>query len=281
MAVSDLWTALRDWVTDEIPGATEFNQQLRDNLNVLLKTLTGDSSTQQKHAHATGTLAARPAAGNAGRLYYATDLGVLFVDDGTNWLILSHVPQISERLRDDFLLDTGGRWDETLTGSASIFLVTNKIRLRTGATNGSLARLMPRPITVPHWLATQPPAIFEVGATIDAVADLDASLSLIESGGLNEIGFHFFEPTNTWRAITTKAGATTATDTLISDTNPHVFRFEVQSLTSVKFYVDNVLKATHVDNIPTVRLILFYNIRAAAAVDTRLDLEFMDFVGKR
>jgi opacity protein-like surface antigen len=45
--------------------------------------------------YAQGTLGSRPAAGKAGRFYFATDIGgVLYYDDGTNWQVTSEATYV-------------------------------------------------------------------------------------------------------------------------------------------------------------------------------------------
>ncbi len=89
MAVNDTWTALADFATNEVVTASKLNQQLRDNSNVLALATDGDQSGSTiKHRHKSGTFSNRPAAGEAGRFYYAMDIGsggILFADDGSNW----------------------------------------------------------------------------------------------------------------------------------------------------------------------------------------------------
>lgn len=86
MAVADTWTAGADWATNEKPlAASKLNQQIRDNINVLRLMLEGDASGQKEHRHLSGVAASRPAAGNAGRTYYATDTKTHSIDNGTTW----------------------------------------------------------------------------------------------------------------------------------------------------------------------------------------------------
>ena len=86
MAVGDLWTPGADFATNEVVTATKLNQQVRDDVYVLSLAIDGDTSTTTiKHRHLSGTAAARPAAGEAGREYYATDTKTLSIDNGTTW----------------------------------------------------------------------------------------------------------------------------------------------------------------------------------------------------
>src|SRR3990172_663151 len=97
MSVQDVWTALIDWVNNTTPvNETNLNAQLRDNLNVLRKAVEGDTSSQFAQQIKSGTNAARPAAGKAGRQYYATDdPKCVYLDDGTNWQVTGgDVPRV-------------------------------------------------------------------------------------------------------------------------------------------------------------------------------------------
>lgn len=90
MAAGDTYTAPADWAANEKPVAsTKLNQQVRDNVNVLQLGLNGDGSTEAEgmHLHKSGTLAAIPAPGNAGRLYHTTNEGeITLIDNGTVWV---------------------------------------------------------------------------------------------------------------------------------------------------------------------------------------------------
>ncbi len=89
--MADTWTVPQTFVTDEVVTAAKTNAHSRDNPDVLSRAVDGDTSTTTiKHRHLTGTNAARPAAGEAGRLYYATDSPKrVYLDDGFNWLTIS------------------------------------------------------------------------------------------------------------------------------------------------------------------------------------------------
>src|SRR3972149_4700629 len=50
----------------------------------------------------TGTFAAMPAAGTVGRTYYASDFGVFFFDDGTEWHVDRVLKKKAEYFYEDF-----------------------------------------------------------------------------------------------------------------------------------------------------------------------------------
>ncbi len=64
---------------------------------VKLALFDGDVSAVKTHRHMSGTFEARPAAGNAGRTYWATTRGgnalnVLFLDTGAAWVVVGFTP---------------------------------------------------------------------------------------------------------------------------------------------------------------------------------------------
>lgn len=86
--MADQYTTPKTY-TAEVATSADRNTYERDNITALKNALDGDNSASTlRHKHRSGTLAARPAAGNAGRVYIATDGGSqrAFFDDGTVWL---------------------------------------------------------------------------------------------------------------------------------------------------------------------------------------------------
>jgi len=72
--------------------------------------------------------------------------------------------------------------------------------------------------------------------------------------------------TNTFRARS-YAAAEEETDTLVAlDTSPHTFKI-VWTSTSVLFYIDDVLVATHAAQVPNIPLVTTYLIRTEAAAE--------------
>ena len=84
-----------DWTTPaDIPAGVSsratINQQLPQNMLALFNAIVGDvqATGEVIPQIKVGTNAARPAAGNSGRPYYATDdPKCIYIDDGTNWQI--------------------------------------------------------------------------------------------------------------------------------------------------------------------------------------------------
>jgi len=84
--MADAFPAVRTWVFEEIHESTHHNDD-SDRFTALRNAMEGDASVALVHKHKSGALASRPAAGNAGRVYVATDGGAerAFFDDGTVW----------------------------------------------------------------------------------------------------------------------------------------------------------------------------------------------------
>ena len=86
--MADAYTAPKTYAFEELHTSDDHNTYERDNVTALYNTLVGDAGAALVHRHLSGTLASRPAAGNAGRAYIATDAGEqrAFFDDGSVWL---------------------------------------------------------------------------------------------------------------------------------------------------------------------------------------------------
>ena len=90
----DDYTAPTTRATDFVVTASVWNTDIVNNITAIFQGLVGDASADalMKHRHLTGTNAARPAAGNAGRLYYATDdPKCVYLDDGAAWIVVGGV----------------------------------------------------------------------------------------------------------------------------------------------------------------------------------------------
>ena len=87
----------------------------------------------------------------------------------------------------------------------------------------------------------------------------------------NEVIFGYYASASNWWVQNSIGGVTTITDTgvAISTTAFQKIKF-VATLTSVAFYINDVLKATHTTNIPTANMgILIYS-------DGQLDVDYVD-----
>lgn len=143
---NDTWTGPSGPAAGTIILA-EMQAQRTDNLFVIEQVIfNGDVSASGKvHRHKSGALVDRPTPGNAGRLYFPTDIGLQLVDDGTEWLIGQHFSQKCAHLDEDFILSADEQWKITNTGTGSVAQVVGHggiVELSTGATSGSNARLL-------------------------------------------------------------------------------------------------------------------------------------------
>src|SRR3989337_1350082 len=154
--MADSWNPLtpQTYSVDEIVTDAKLNQELRDRMQALFNGLVGDVSADVDiiQRGKSGTLALRPAAGKAGRTYFATDFGVLFLDNGSQWRIIGHDDFLCDWLFDDFHLGTGklgtgtqSIWEQELFGSGVIGLSAgpdSAVGLSTGGTINSRCALL-------------------------------------------------------------------------------------------------------------------------------------------
>src|SRR3990170_965516 len=166
--MADNWNPLTpaSWSVSEVVAASKLNQELRDRMQALFNGLVADASADADviQRGKSGTLALRPAAGKAGRTYFATDFGVFYLDNGSQWRIIGHDEFLCDWLFDDFHLGTGelgtgtqSIWEQYLTGSGEIGLSSgpsSDVGLATGATLNSYATLL----SYPSWDKTRVPA---------------------------------------------------------------------------------------------------------------------------
>ncbi len=150
--MADIWTPPSGPAAG-VSSRSEMISQRTDNIDVLSRVADGDASASTiKHRHKTGTLANRPTAGEAGRIYIPTDLHVMLIDDGTEWLIGPPLGPACEAFDDDFVatsVDAGaaeafGFWATGIAGSGAIAIspggaLRSEVQLRTGTTSGATA----------------------------------------------------------------------------------------------------------------------------------------------
>lgn len=279
-----VWTVPRTWVTGEIVTAAHLNTHVRDNLNALRDN---------------GTFASRPAAGNVGLEYYASDMGALFFDDGTRWNIVSHMPRLCERLGpEDFVAGAPVSWHPEISGSGTVDDVVGGasqglIELSTGATNGSQAAFRAKDGNQGHYALQSGrfPGIYETYIKTDVTTNARWRF------GLYPVGFPaiaadptdgiYFKRLDTasagnWFTVTRASSSGTETDTTVAGTTSFThFKFEIESTTSIKYYINDTLRGTHTTNIPTLTLNLFYLVENTAAADKNLQVDYVDWLVKR
>lgn len=88
--MADDYTAPAQRNVNDVVTAAQWNEQVPDNITALFNAIVGDGQATEEviHRHLSDTLANRPAAGEAGRIYYASDVGddgIWFRDNGSNW----------------------------------------------------------------------------------------------------------------------------------------------------------------------------------------------------
>ncbi len=146
---SDNWTDPVDPSAGTIVRADHITYALQ-NVQALKNGLVSDGSADSAivHTHKTGTLRARPAPGNAGRLYIPTDLPIMLYDDGTEWVIpatgghsvMTHYEEFagSRPVSTDettWSMTTNGQGGNVLAGDGT--LTDTVWRVTTGTTDGS------------------------------------------------------------------------------------------------------------------------------------------------
>lgn len=307
--MADNWvTTIKTWVTLTAGATADMNQEVRDRFTAVYNALHGDASadSEMAHMHKQGTLAARPAAGNAGRYYKATDLGVTFYDTGTRWDVESVNHRIAEHLFDDFgysnipgtvstlntannlgwllgVINTGGAAMNGAPGYSEISLIT-------GTTINSQASLANSQAASYSMTAggSRHPAIWygrsqSVTTTQQVLLQGMASLA----GSLTPDGI-YFKRTDTatvgaWQGVCRQGGVQTVTaGSLAGNTAYHDFEILVKSLTSIEFVIDGTSLGSVTTNIPTTTLQRHYfTISNTEAVTKAFDVEAFEFIAKR
>ncbi|KPJ64884.1 hypothetical protein AMK68_00175 [candidate division KD3-62 bacterium DG_56] len=134
MSNSD-WHTPTDFPAGSLSRAT-LNEQVPENIQALYDGLVTDTQVTDEviHQHRVGTLAALPAAGNAGRLYIPSDIvpASVLVDDGSDWRGSAAVHDTFNRANSTTLgnADSGHPWTEE-TGDLEI--TSNALRVVSSA----------------------------------------------------------------------------------------------------------------------------------------------------
>lgn len=310
--MADTWVAtIKTWAA-AVLASSDMNQEIRDRATVLANAVDGDTSgTTIKHRHKSGTLAARPTAGEAGRLYYATDLGAEFIDDGSAWLIKSVVKEIAEHLYDDFILNlktgdgnnTGpsqADWASSFAGTGT-WTTADSFRsilgLHTNATASSRSAIMSRDGGAEHYAvhADGVPSILGGALAISSGASTNQRLYF----GLMEVGLPnvnnepangiYFRKIDTgsevdWEAVVRSS----STDRLatgitgLQDGDKHKFRIEIKATDDIEFFVDGISEATYSGaDAPTANLAIACFIDNQTTLNKIIDLDYIEWVTKR
>ena len=247
--------------------------------------------------YASGLYSALPAVGSGSPFYIATDVG-LFIDDGTRWNLVEVFYSKVQRMRDDFdsLVSptVDGPWDKTVTGSGTVAVLSgvsqNVVQLRNGGV-GDYVIVAER--TKSYELHSAGLPLFFEGRV---VADTTSHYSILGIIGSMPAGatrpsecFSFEQNTavnaNWWALTRSNTGAeTNATDTgvAVSATTYQRLTIIATATSSIKYYVDDVLKATHN---PAVYPAGFASISAksysATATNRDFYLDYVDYWSKR
>ncbi len=285
----DTWTALADFATDEVVTATKLNEQLRDNLNVLQLGLSGDGSTQSEgiHAHKAGALADRPTPAKAGRWYYATDIGIWLMDDGTEWLINTDggFAQKGEGWFDDLIVDYSIHWGSRADGSSSLDMLSgteSAVRMSTGATTGSRCLLRattgaasrnfidPTNITLAFFrLRTDDPSASNQSLLAGIVSGWDVTGDPVD-------GAYFLQAAANWFAVLRVGGVNQDSVDLGDDGASYINLILERTATQWKFYLNTFnaagLKLTSSSS-PTVDCDWGFRIGNNGTVDRRMSVD--------
>lgn len=279
-----------------------------------LNTLTDGSNADSLHDHAganTGTWANRPAAATAGLMYFATDLGALFMDDGSNWMYVSHDARLADYVYDDFhhVGDTdvsanapfaGWTFSELTSGSVTVSSsdIFSMVRLNALTTDGAAAilALHQGDFYIDGESNRNYPLIYETSVIIANTSDVTVHFGLVA----NNVTTHAAQPTSSlmfsygrsgdadalqYFAVSRRnSGTESTTDSAVTPntSNPDHLRIEVDSTSTARFYINASLVATHTDTIPTTEALKpVYVIRTDANANKTLKIDMVRLIYKR
>lgn len=309
-----------DWTTPVDPAAGVISRAdhityVTQNIQALYNAIVGDAQATGEvlHQHKTGTLANRPAAGNVGRLYTATDLGVTFYDDGAVWHVFSHIPAVCDRHRDDFHLEhnadltaTGwfGGWRVVIGGAGGAASAPDvghsyvQLEGNTGA--GGYCNMTPRGSSHPYITpvgAANYPLVFETAIRIVDAALVDYHFGLMNTPSTAEVPspndsimFRVQDAGNIVTVTQDNGGGETANGMGVDPSNSTIdlFRIEVFSASSVVFTFwkgglgGTKYTETHVAGIPSTNLLLpAYSVRTNVAGAKQMRIDSHDLLYKR
>jgi hypothetical protein len=311
---NDDYTAPTTRATGYVVTAATWNDELVDNFTAMQLAVKGDGSadTDVIHAHKSGTWASRPAAGTARRIYYCTDTGWTIMDDGTLWSVISHNPKLSDHLYEDFhavgtaTLTADGffsNWRFTETGAAELAhgsgFAHSYARLTAKTTTGNCGHLSPIGTNQPYIDAVSSrcyPMICEMGVRLDSSIDVTSHFGLFDAMSTaqaaqpnSSIMFSFgrsgdADLTQFFTVTRDNGGGETTNDSGVTPThsNIDIVRFEVDSTSACRFYVNGSLVSTHAAGIPvSEKLHPGFTIRTNANSDKTLSVDYMDLYYKR
>jgi hypothetical protein len=314
--MADDWTPPVQRIANDVVTATNWNEQIPDNMTALKNALSGDAQATAEviHQHKSGTWANRGAAANAGRFYYCTDTGWTLQDDGTLWHIVSHNPKLSDHLYEDF--HAPGSADLAAAGYIFGWHFAEQnpgglLQVSGGNFENSMARLVAYDAvgSVAHFSpvvnnngyidpAVSYPLVCEMGVRLKENASVTYHFGLFDgmeitaaaqpnssimfgygrSGDADALQYFAVTQDNGGGETTTDS-ATTPTHTAID-----ICRIEVDSTSAARFYVNGSLVATHAAGIPagTDQLHPGFSVRSNVADgDKTLRVDYIDLYYKR
>ena len=308
--MADSWIpAIRDWANGAVLTETHLDEEVRDRWTAAYNALTADNSADSDiwHGHKSGTLSSRPAAAHAGRLYYATDIGVQWIDTGTRWDVIGVNPRVAEYFFDEFMLSRAGSstwttnangetlpWALNVTGTGTFTTFGNadlsRLALTTGTTSGSTVTMGALAAGTHYQMdltTDRVPAYMYFRYATTATTDQTVLFGIASGGGATPNGI-YLKRTDTgsvgnWQIVCRAAGVETASGALAGNTAYHDFEIYINSLTSVSAFVDGTqLGSTVTTNIPTTTdLSIQHYLTNAAAAAKQLNCDRIDWIAKR
>lgn len=274
---NDIWTPPTNWNTGTDYTEVKAEQEITDDMHVLSLAIDGDlSASTIKHRHLSGAFSTRPAAGEAGRRFYATDWGVEFVDNGTRWDPVGFNSRLCEHWDEEFAIVAvplatveglpGWNWSGTGLTLALPSGNVSELALQVAAAGGNYGALHSGDAPMWNVSAARVPALLSARARTPANDQGWYLLGPMNSGPSSASnptdGIYFRRQdgagVGNWFAVTRAGGVETATDTTIAGISGYAhFEIEVTSTTQVKFYINGTLRATHTTNIPSANLYQF------------------------
>lgn len=311
--MADVYTAPRTWTAAQVVAASELNTDIRDNLTAIVASLNGDGSADADvtHAHGAGTLANRPAAGTAGRLYTCTDLGVTYQDDGTDWNYAYRNPTKCEYFFDDFLVrpavdatshywraagDTGG----TAISIGPVDDDRSIVRLDKGTDANTRIGIGPRTAAI-GFLDIDARAstfLFEFMVRANASAGnihvclTDTAPDHLSTGGNNQIGVRKVG-TGAWETLVRNGSANAHNDQLeTDDTDWHKCRIELTDANTLDFYWTSSESGAYGSaaqsydlsgdtTLTAARLSIYYGIGATGTTARTTDMDYILLASQR
>ena len=308
--MADSWNPLTPaaYTVNEVVTASKLNQEITDRMTAIQLAMKGDGSTDSDmvHSHKSGTLANRPTAGTAGRLYTDTDMGVTFFDNGTFWSYLSHNSRLAEYYTSDFI----GPGTNALTGNGYIFGWSvafasgngsasypegpqSVITMATSATNGGVIHFSPYGSGVGIFDTSGSPFPLVWGGVVemDTLTNSDSHWGIVNAlsssrpaAPSSSVMFRRQDGGNIFAVSRDNGGSEQTTDTGIDpglNSFDH-YQFDINAAgTEIKFYINTTLEATH-STVPSTQILHpGFSMRTNSANIRAMQVDAVSWVHKR